>query len=278
MTSQTCKNCGNQFTGNFCNACGEKVYHEHDKKVLHLFEEVLHFVTHFEGTLLRTFKTLLTRPGKFSFDYCDGIRKKYVTPISFFLTLVVLYLIFPRFQGLNMRFGAYVSKDYNYRWYAAPVAKKKISTLHITEEQLAEHYDKKSPAFAKLFLLVLIPLSAVVLMLIFFNSRRFFFDHFILATEICSFFILSHFLFLPFLSFLVEKTVPSISYIFNDGSWVWLLMMAIFGIFIMIAFRNFYRQKNWIIILKGLLFLFVFTWVIRYVYGLLLYNLIMLFL
>jgi Protein of unknown function (DUF3667) len=278
MTTQTCKNCGSQFTGNFCNLCGEKVYHEHDKKILHLFEEVFHFATHFEGTFLVTLKTFLKKPGKFSLDYCAGIRKKYVRPVTFFLTLVVVYLLFPRFQGLNMRYVAYVSKDYQHAWYAVPIAKKKIIKLHITEPELAGHYDKKSPSFAKLFLLALIPLSAVVLSLFFFSSRLFFFDHFILATEVCSFFILSQFLFLPFLSFLLEKTVPSLSYIFNDGSWVWLLMTALYVVFNTVAFRNFYKQKWWIVILKGVLFTLIFGQFIRYAYNFLLYNLVMLFL
>ncbi|MEO8403622.1 MAG: DUF3667 domain-containing protein [Chitinophagaceae bacterium] len=277
-TTNTCKNCGNQFTGKYCNACGEKLYHDHDKKVLHLFEEVFHFIFHFEGTFLRTAKTFLTRPGKFSFDYCAGIRRKYFAPISFFLTLVVIYLVFPRFQGLNMRYEAYVAKEYNYSWYAAPIAKKKMSSHHITEKVLAEKYNKESPAIAKLFLLILIPLSAISLALIFLTSKKFFFDHFIVATEICAFYIFSHFLFLPFLEFIVSKTIPSLDYIFYDGSWVWLLMLLIYTVFIAVAFKNFYRQKWWIVILKSLLFVFIFIYFIRYTYSLLLYYLVMLFL
>ena len=44
-----CKNCGNFFYGNYCNICGEKVYTEHDKSILHFFEDAVHFLTHFEG-------------------------------------------------------------------------------------------------------------------------------------------------------------------------------------------------------------------------------------
>lgn len=37
----TCKNRGNQFTGNFCNRCGEKVYTDHDKSVSHFLKTPL---------------------------------------------------------------------------------------------------------------------------------------------------------------------------------------------------------------------------------------------
>src|SRR5437868_6771196 len=98
----TCRNCGYHFTGKYCNRCGEKVLVEKDKRLIHFFEEGLHFITHFDGTLLTTVKTIITKPGKISEDYCNGIRKIYFKPQSFFLLLVILYLFFPYFEGLNM--------------------------------------------------------------------------------------------------------------------------------------------------------------------------------
>jgi len=273
----TCKNCGNHFTGKFCNLCGEKVYDDHDKKIFHLLEEVFHFVWHFEGTFLVTIKTFLTKPGKFSLDYCAGIRRKYFKPISLFLTIVVIYLLFPRFHGLNMRFYSYVSKESKYSWYAVPIAKKKVNTLHLTTDQLADLYDKKSSGFSKLFLLMLIPLCALAFWLLFINAHRFFFDHFILATEICSFYILTNFLILPFLSFLIEKINPSWNPAFDDGSWITFVMLGILAFFIIVAFRRFYKQKQWVVAVKGLAFLFIFIFAIRFIYNMLLYYLVMLF-
>jgi hypothetical protein len=31
----TCKSCGHAFEGTYCNQCGEKVYREEDKSILH---------------------------------------------------------------------------------------------------------------------------------------------------------------------------------------------------------------------------------------------------
>src|SRR5438128_2634934 len=110
----TCKNCHNNFKGSFCNYCGEKVYTEHDKSIKHVLEEALHFVSHFEGKLLATIKSIILKPGKYSSDFCYGIRRKYYQPVSLFLLMVILYLLFPKMQGLNMRFETYVSPDYSY--------------------------------------------------------------------------------------------------------------------------------------------------------------------
>jgi len=273
----TCKNCGNHFHGKFCNNCGEKVFDQKAKSMVNIAEEVFHFMTHFDGTFFTTLKTFFSRPGKMSLDYANGIRKQYFKPVSFFLLLVVAYLLFPRFEGLNMRYWTYVSPDYDFSWYAVPVAKLKMSAHRLTEAKLAAAYDAHSAGFAKSCLFLLIPMSAFVLSLIFYTSRKYFFDHFMLATEIMSFYIFTQFLFLPFLSVIVVKTAPAYGYLFSDGSWLWHVVFVAFGLFITAAFRNFYKQPIWLSTLKALLFLFVFGAVIRYVYNVILYLLVMLF-
>lgn len=220
---------------------------------------------------------MLSRPGKLSADYCNGIRRKYFKPISLFLILIVIYLLFPFFEGLNMRFNTYVSPQWQYSSIALPVAKAKMKSHAITEAQLAEKYDKKSPAFAKLFILILIPLSSFVLAILFFTSRRYLFDHFILATEIISFVIFTVFLALPLLVYIIMLISPSLQFIFRDGAAFSYIVYIALSIYVSIAFRNFYKQKKWLSLVKGVGFWFVYLFGIQYVYRILLYLLIMLF-
>jgi hypothetical protein len=176
MEQQThnCKNCSNEFIGKYCNVCGEKVFTDQDKKVLHLFEEGFHFITHFEGSFLTTIKTVFTKPGKFSLDYCNGIRKKYFKPVSLFLCFVVLYLLFPRFQGLNMKLNTYASEQYGFRWIAAPLIQKKMKSKNIDYNQLAVIYDSKSASISKIGLFLIIPLAASILLLLFYKKKYYF--------------------------------------------------------------------------------------------------------
>ena len=166
-----CKNCSQQLTGKFCSNCGEKVYTNHDKNIGHFFEEGFHFITHFDGKFFTTLKTVITKPGQLSLDYCNGVRKKYFKPLSFFLVVVVLYLLFPKFQGLNMTFSTYVNKEYKYAAYALPIAKNKIAVQKISGNELAEHYNARSEKFAKPFLLILLPFSAILLWILFFKRK-----------------------------------------------------------------------------------------------------------
>jgi hypothetical protein len=273
----TCKNCGNHFQGKYCNQCGEKVYSPKDKSMVHVIEEVFHFITHFDGSFFTTLKTFLSKPGKMSAEFTCGLRKKYFKPVSFFLLIVITYLLFPRFPGLNMRFQTYVSEEYNFRWFSVPVAREKMRTAHLTETELNERYDHTSPAISKVSLFLLIPLCAWVLAVIYFSSRKYFFDHFILAAEIMSFYIFFQFLLIPLLALIVEKTIPAYRYLFNENIRVILPVAAIMLVYTTIAFRNFYRQKLWLSALKAALFLTIFVLCIRYVYNTVLYLLVMAF-
>jgi Protein of unknown function (DUF3667) len=263
----TCKNCGNHFTGTYCNQCGEKVYTHHDKTFGHIFEEGFHFLTHFEGSFLTTLKTVFTKPGKFSLEYCNGLRKKYFKPVSFFLLLVVLYLLFPRFSGLNMKLGTYAAELYGFTWVSIPLIKSKLKAKNITYKELAVLYDAKSSSVSKIGLFFILPFASAVLLLLFFNTKKYYFDHFILALELCSIFIALHFLIIPFLSFLAELINKSwASFFWDDNYWLGYSIMALDLLIVSVAFRRFYKQK-WIwTIPKAIIYILVFGEVIIYLY------------
>lgn len=262
-----CKNCGHTFTGHYCNNCGEKVYSSHDKSLLHIAEELLHFLTHFEGAFLTTLKTIVTKPGKFSLDYCNGIRKKYFKPVSLFLLLVILYLLFPKYQGLNMKLNTYANEEYEYTWFSVPLIKNKMQKEAATYPTIADRYDKKSPAVSKITLFSLIPLSALFLAALFFYRKRLLFDHFIIAIELSAFFIALHFLIIPFIAFVVTAIHQPWERFFWDGNhWVDYPVLLMDALYISFAFRRFYGTKWLLTIPSAILFLYVFGEWIFYLY------------
>jgi len=275
-----CKNCSQQLTGRFCSNCGEKIYTDHDKRIGHFFEEGLHFITHFDGKFFTTLKTIITKPGQLSLDYCNGIRKKYFKPLSFFLVVVVLYLLFPKFQGLNMPFSTYVNKEYKYAAYALPIAKNKIAVQKISGNELAEHYNARSEKFAKPFLLILLPLSAIVLWLLFLKRRKLFFDHFVLAVELNAVLICIQFLIVPLLDTIATAIYSPAANFFadNDLSVFFITQTSLFLFIIAKAAKRFYNQNWWWTITKSVLFLGLYMFIIVDLYKMLLYFSIMLFL
>ena len=93
-----CANCGTQLNGAYCHACGQ-ARHLH-RSLLHLIEEGLHGVLHFEAKGWRTLPLLITRPGVLTRRYIDGQRTRYVSPLALFLFCVfLLFFVSSMTQG-----------------------------------------------------------------------------------------------------------------------------------------------------------------------------------
>jgi hypothetical protein len=272
----TCKNCGNSFKGNFCNTCGEKFYTDNDKSVKHLAEEALHFITHFDTKFFTTIRSVLFKTGIYSLDYAEGKRKKYFKPVSLFLIIVILYLIFPKFKGLNMNFDTYSVPQYGYAFLAKPVVQAKLAA-GLSIDAIRAHYNETSPKFAKFLLLLFLPLTAVTFKALFFRRRKYFFDHFILAAELNTFFIALVFLLLPLLMTIIATISKESVLLFADGGIILSAAGVVLLLVTIIAFRRFYGEKWGWCTIKAIIFFLVFNYVIKFIYNSILFLLVMLF-
>lgn len=96
-----CANCDAPLAGNFCANCGQKA-HLH-RSLLHVGEEFLHGITHFDGKAWQTLPMLLFRPGKLTRDYIMGKRSRYIAPVPLFL--LVVFLMFFVFSFVHIAPG-----------------------------------------------------------------------------------------------------------------------------------------------------------------------------
>jgi Protein of unknown function (DUF3667) len=272
----TCKSCGNHFQGKFCNQCGEKVYRAHDKKLSHFFEEAFHFITHFDNKFFRSFWLMLAKPGYVAKEYSEGKRKKYFSPVSLFLIGIVIYLIFPLLQGMNISFANHLNNNRQLHFYAIQNwAEHKAAAKHMTLEQLAEKFDHVSPKFSKVLLIVLIPLTALILALLFRRKNLYYFDHLMMAAEFNSFYLYFNFLILPSLILLFAK-ITRFNLDYGESIFTFSLLGAIILIVIALGFRRFYQVRFVTGLLKGILFMIMFILMIH-IYRIILYSVVMLF-
>lgn len=82
-----CANCATSLNGEFCHACGQRA--QVHRSLMHLGEELLHGVLHFDTKGLRTLPMLAICPGRLTRLYIDGHRTRYVSPLALFLFMVV---------------------------------------------------------------------------------------------------------------------------------------------------------------------------------------------
>ncbi|MBX2827135.1 MAG: DUF3667 domain-containing protein [Flavobacteriaceae bacterium] len=106
-----CKNCNTSITNetNFCPNCGAKVIRNR-LTLKNLWEDFREQFFNYDNKLLKTFRTLFTRPEEVIGTYISGTRKKYVNVISYFalaltlsgLQLFVLRKFFPESLDISV--------------------------------------------------------------------------------------------------------------------------------------------------------------------------------
>lgn len=95
--SGVCTDCGAAVSGRFCSECGQPT-HVH-RSLLHLVEEVLHGVLHFDARVWRTLPLLALNPGRLTREWVQGRRTRYVSPLALFLFTVFLMFFAMSFGG-----------------------------------------------------------------------------------------------------------------------------------------------------------------------------------
>ncbi|MBU1345774.1 MAG: DUF3667 domain-containing protein [Alphaproteobacteria bacterium] len=93
----TCSDCGEPTTGNFCANCGQPT-HVH-RSLLHLGEELLHGVMHFDARIWRTLPLLIGNPGRLTREWIQGKRTRYVSPLAIFLFTIFLMFFALSYAG-----------------------------------------------------------------------------------------------------------------------------------------------------------------------------------
>lgn len=97
MTALTCTNCARLLPGHaeFCPACGQSI-----KTINRPWREVLGELVvelfDFDGRMLRSLRYLLTRPGFLSYEYVNGRRFSYTSPVRMYLLIsLVFFFVLP---------------------------------------------------------------------------------------------------------------------------------------------------------------------------------------
>jgi len=144
---------------------------------------------------------MFTAPGKYSLEYTNGSRKKYFKPVSLFFLLVILYLLFPLFEGLNMKLKYYES-NFLFGEFVHAKVQRLMAEKNMTHEEISEAFHKAGEKTSKFLLFLIVPVMALVARLFLFKRKKYYFDHLIFSLEVSSFYLLWGFLLLPLITFI----------------------------------------------------------------------------
>ena len=206
-----CANCATPLEGPWCHACGQSAEDFH-RSVWRLAGETFESFFDFDGRIWRTLPDLLFRPGRLTRAYLDGHRAPQVPPLRLFLMVLLAIFVVGGLTGTRPGHGI-AAGGVLVQGKGGAVETKAIEDLTPTErakvdrnvnnldlqlgDKDASHWlrDRVSrtladPAkferimgdWAERFAFLMLPLSALMLSVLFVFQRRFYlFDHMIFS-------------------------------------------------------------------------------------------------
>lgn len=193
-----CTNCGHDYHGNFCPACGQRRFSRSQFNFTSAIREIAGEVFDLESTLGRSLRVLIGSPGKLTLDYINGKQRSYVGPVKLYLVIITInflvYSYLENYSLINIEFLKQI-RD------ALPFLKERISIDadggNIGSDSYYHQMNQRINQILPMLLYFLIFLQALVLRLQFHSSRRFYMEHLVFALHFMAFGFLRDIAILP---------------------------------------------------------------------------------
>lgn len=255
---RVCKVCSNMFKGRYCNICGEKVTESYERSFLNFLDTLLNAFTFLDGKFLRSLKLLIVRPGQLSRNIADGQRVPYMKMVSLFFVANFFYFLFPVFDSYNSSLYTQLNSLGDHSLIAKEIVRKQVETRKITMEDFQRDYQNQSTNLSKLLIIILVLAFTLLLCVINYSKRNFFFDHLLFSLEFYSFQLLLNAVIIANLF----KALTSLGNVWGMD-WKFLLSDSFFTVIVFLSLSyylirgqlTFYKQKWYWVIPKTIVLL-----------------------
>lgn len=273
-TTGNCLNCGAVLRGKFCYDCGQKDLPRR-QALRDLLTNFIGSFTSFESKFFRSIRHLILSPGYLTNAFNAGKREQYYHPARMYVFLSFIYfLIFfivTDFSTIELDDNTIIALkgsglDVNFKNYNPPY--KTIQEYEATQQQLAsgkrdsridQYFNKKAikykqqlvknpeAAFGKIgnnfieslpkLFFILLPLFALILKIIYWRHDYFYSEHLVFSVYFYNF------CFLAGSAGLLLSQVPYLD-------WITTIVFLLILVYLFVALKKVYQQKNGKTILK----------------------------
>lgn len=264
-----CKSCLNQFNGNFCNHCGEKVLTAKDKSFKTIFNSILLTLTFADSRFVRALWLIIIKPGLISRDFSNGIRVKNLSPMSVFFVLNLVYFFFPLIQLFSASLNTQLLSPFSGLY--KEIITHKIINMGVDLSSFTLLYNIKSNSLAKLLVMVFVVIASVPLNFLYWKRNKYFTDHVTYAVELACFNLFINTILLTLIVNLTNTggmlSEKALTFIFISTNLYFVLRSS----------QTFYAERGWKLVVKSL-FLILFLKVALEIYRAILFIITLLML
>ena len=254
--THNCVTCGTQLVGKFCHKCGEKKLSRDDFTVKQFLKQGVDVFTHFDSKVLRSATLLFIEPGKLTANYLKGKRTIYSKPIQLFFVINIIYFLVLNFIGFDIITNPlpdYMS-NFIYGPFITSLINQKLIADNLSLELYSTKFYNSIYVHSKILIILMIPLFALCLKLIYIRRNKLLYEHLVFATYFFCFALL-------FYTLIINIVYYSIYYItifssdfhkivdLND-EFVLILVIISFSMYMFLSFKKIHGHH----VSEGILF------------------------
>ncbi len=200
--SPACANCNAVLTGEYCSVCGEHRMDAHDLSLASFLRRTFHNLTNIDATFIASIRTLVTKPGLLTLEYIHGRRKRYLQPLDLFLLINLLYFLGQAIAPMPIfttTLNTHMHRTMHQQIARKLVSKKLERLTPVGADSVgrsrvaiayASRFDANAHAQAKSLVILMVPLFALVLALLYAGSEKPAVQHIIFSLHFYTWFLL----------------------------------------------------------------------------------------
>ncbi len=189
-SSTQCLNCGATVTGEFCHECGQRVRDNLDRSLGRLIGEFLGNIFFLDNRFILSVWYLIRYPSRMTVEFLEGKRKKFISPVTLFLFFNLVYFIVSPLSDYSI---SLYDQTYSqpYSGWIQEMVRNKLEREGLDFQAYGVTYQHASDNISKSVMILNIPMIALMVFLITFKQRKFYFDSLIFVFHFFSLFMLS---------------------------------------------------------------------------------------
>ena len=217
LNSTQCLNCNATVKGGFCDQCGQKLRDNKDRSISTLLGDFLSNVFFLDNRFLISVWYLFRFPSRMTLEFLEGKRKKFISPVTLFLFLNLIYFFVSPLTDYSIPLEDQNSQPYG-RWVNEWI-NLKLQNRGISEDAYSSIYQNASDTISKSIMIINVPMIAILVYLMSFKKRQFYYDSLIFTFHFFSLFMASWIMldwadmFINFLAGHDDSTIAAISFV-----------------------------------------------------------------
>lgn len=238
-----CPNCGTAVPERFCGHCGQKFPRRDERSLRHFLSEAGGQIFNLDGKPWQTFKYLVLKPGQLSAYDIAGVRKRFMSPLALFLTVMVLFFYSPVMNDFALPLTDHYIQWYG-DWARAYIQQRQLSASALSE--FSARFQQQETELAKTLVLLHAPLLALALWLLHVRKPLRFVDHLVVSLHFWALLVIYTVLLgllLYGLGWLL--TQAGVSEERSQSYFLWALVRIPFLLFVLLTLKNAYQHSWW---------------------------------